>query len=454
MTVLSQFMMRVVKDKPLPETEGSVNILTLGCDKNRVDSERMAAQLQAAGYTVHLDDYMPHPITLINTCGFINDAKEESIQLILDCVKEKKSGGIRQLIVFGCLSQRYSDELRPIIPEVDAWFGTDSMNQLLKHLQADMQPQLLNRRLLSTPSHYAYLKISEGCNHGCAFCAIPLIRGKHRSQPMEQLLEEARLLADNGVRELILVAQDLTSYGIDLYKSRTLAKLLEGLAGIPQLHWIRLHYAYPNHFPLEILEVMRDHPQICHYLDIPIQHIDNTLLQAMNRHITEKEIRQLITAIRTRVPDIALRTTLITGFPGESRKKFEKLCAFVEETRFDRLGVFTYSHEENTPAGMLKERITQREKERRKEELLWLQQDIALQKNREMVGKTFEVLIDSQQGGHYIGRTQYDSPEVDNLVLISRKTNRCEIGGFYPVRITRAREYETTGKVITDTQPS
>ncbi len=455
MAILNQFVLRAPKPlQPLPEMEEHVNILTLGCDKNRVDSERLAAQLQAAGYTVHLDDHMPHPITIINTCGFINDAKEESIEVILDCVKGKQSGEIRQLIVFGCLSQRYQEDLRSEIPEVDAWFGTDAMEQILHHLRAKKRPELLNRRILSTPSHYAYLKISEGCNHGCAYCAIPLIRGRHRSKPAEQLLEEARLLADKGVRELILVAQDLTSYGIDLYQSRELARLLEGLACIPQLHWIRLHYTYPNHFPTEVLDVMRDHPQICHYLDIPIQHIDDDILKRMNRNITEKEIRQLLETIRTRVPDIALRTTLMVGFPGETRKKFEKLHSFVEEMRFDRLGVFTYSHEENTKDYELKDSISHLEKDRRKDEIMFLQQEISLEKNREMLGKTFEVLIDSKEAGYYIGRTQYDSPEVDNSVILRQQANRCEIGKFYQVRITRAREYETNGKVITDTQPS
>lgn len=459
MTVLNQFVMRIPKSQsqvqPLSEMEGSVNILTLGCDKNRVDSERLAAQLQAAGYTVHLDDYnLPHPITIINTCGFINDAKEESVEVILDCVKEKQNGEIRKLIVFGCLSQRYQKDLRTEIPEVDAWFGTDAIEQILYYLRSKIQPELLNRRLLSTPSHYAYLKISEGCNHGCAYCAIPLIRGRHRSKPAEQLLEEARLLADKGVRELILVAQDLTSYGIDLYHKRELARLLEGLARIPQLHWIRLHYAYPNHFPMEVLDVMRDNPQICHYLDIPIQHIDDDILKRMNRNITEKEIRLLLDTIRTRVPDIALRTTLMVGFPGETRKKFEKLYAFAEEIRFDRMGVFTYSHEENTLAYTLKNSISHLEKNRRKDEIMWLQQDISLEKNRKMLGKTFEVLIDSKQDGYYIGRTQYDSPEVDNMVLLRQQANRCEIGKFYQVRITRAHEYETNGKIITDTQPS
>jgi ribosomal protein S12 methylthiotransferase len=453
MTVQNHFVGHASHPEPLPEAKGRLNIITMGCDKNRVDSEKMAAQLQSAGFQVALDASRTQPITLINTCGFINDAKEESIEVILECIEEKKRGNIRLLIVFGCLSQRYLDELHAEIPEVDAWFGTDAIAPVLHLLRAEMQPQLQNHRLLSTPSHYAYLKISEGCNHGCAYCAIPLIRGRHRSKPIEQLLEEAHLLADKGVRELILVAQDLTSYGIDLYQRRELAVLLEELSRIPQLKWIRLHYAYPNRFPLEVLDVIRDHPQLCHYLDIPIQHIDDNVLKLMNRHITEKEIRQLLEIIRTRIPDMALRTTLMVGFPGETRKSFDNLCAFVKDFRFDRMGVFTYSHEEDTPAYTLKDNISQTEKERRKEELMWIQQEISLEKNREKVGKQFEVLIDSRQGDHFIGRTQYDSPEVDHLVLLNRKTNRCEIGNFYPVRITRAREFEINGKVITDNQP-
>lgn len=429
------------------EAKGNINLITMGCDKNRVDSEQIAAQLQAAGFKVVLDDVNPHPITLVNTCGFINDAKLQSIETILACIEEKKRGNIRQLIVFGCLSQRYEASLRTEMPEVDEWFGTHAIEPLLRFLQAEVRPPLLTDRLLSTPRHYAYLKISEGCNHGCAFCAIPLIRGRHVSKPMEQLLEEANILADKGVKELILVAQDLTSYGTDLYRKRELAGLLEGLCRIPQLKWIRLHYAYPNHFPTELLDVMRDYPQLCHYLDIPIQHIDNRLLQSMNRHITETEIRNLLDTVRKTIPDIALRTSLIVGFPGETPTSFRKLRSFVEETRFDRLGVFTYSHEENTPAYLLKDRISQAEKERRKEEIMWLQQAISLEKNREKVGRTFQVLIDSTTPTHFIGRTQYDSPEVDNTVIISRKTNRCETGAFYPVRITRAQEFDIYGKV-------
>lgn len=450
MAVLNQFVMHLPQPKPLQKIEGSINLLTLGCDKNRVDSEQLAAQLQAAGFNVAMDSPHPHPITLINTCGFINDSKLQSIETILACIEEKKQGNIRLLVVFGCLSQRYREELKAEMPEVDEWLGVNALEPMLRILQAEIQPSLLTQRLLSTPSHYAYLKISEGCNHGCSFCAIPLIRGKHHSKPMEQLWEEARILADKGVKELILVAQDLTSYGIDLYRKRALAKLLEGLARIPQLQWIRLHYAYPNHFPTEILKVIRDYPQMCHYLDIPIQHIDDRLLQSMNRNITESEIRKLLETIRKEVPDIALRTSIIVGFPGESPKTFRKLRDFVEEIRFDRLGVFTYSHEENTPAYQLKDRISQAEKERRQAEIMECQQSVSLEKNREKIGKRFQVLIDSQDAAHYIGRTQYDSPEVDDTVLISRKSNQCKIGEFYTVRITRAQEFDINGKVISD----
>lgn len=426
----------------------AVNIITLGCDKNTVDSEQLARQLEAGGFRVMLDAPRHQDVTLINTCGFINDSKLQSIETILECVEEKQKGNIRLLIVFGCLSQRYPEELKAEIPEVDAWFGVNSLPQIMEFLQQDVQSGLLNERLLSTPSHYAYLKISDGCNHGCAFCAIPQIRGKHLSKPMEQIWEEARILAERGVKELILVAQDLTSYGIDLYQQRQLARLLEGLARIPQLQWIRLHYAYPNHFPMEVLDVINDYPNICRYLDIPIQHIDDTLLQSMKRNITGDEIRKLLYTLRERVPELALRTSLIVGYPGENRKRFQSLLSFVEEIRFDRLGVFTYSHEENTPAYQLKDSISQREKERRKDEIMWAQQQISLEKNREKIGKDFRVLIDSKNASHYIGRTQYDSPGVDNTVLLSRKTNHCEIGEFYNVRITRADDFDIKGHII------
>ena len=425
-----------------------VNIITLGCDKNTVDSEQLARQLQAGGFKVLLDAPRHQTVTLINTCGFINDSKLQSIETILECIEEKKNGNILRLIVFGCLSQRYREELATEMPEVDAWFGVNSLPQILEYLQTGIQEKLLPERVLSTPSHYAYLKISEGCNHGCAFCAIPQIRGRHTSKPMERIWEEARILADRGVKELILVAQDLTSYGIDLYQQRELARLLEGLARIPQLQWIRLHYAYPNHFPMEVLDVIRDHPNICRYLDIPIQHIDDGLLQSMKRNISGDEIRRLLHTIREHIPEVALRTSLIVGYPGENRKKFQSLLSFVKEIRFDRLGVFTYSHEENTPAYQLKDSISQIEKERRKDEILWAQQQISLEKNREKIGKVFRVLIDAKDASHYIGRTQYDSPDVDNTVLLSRRTNRCEIGEFYDVQITRADDFDIKGHII------
>ena len=448
MLSLQQFVMNVPRPVYHRPKEERVNILTLGCDKNTVDSEQLAAQLQANGYQVEMDAPVARPITIVNTCGFINDSKMQSIETLLDCISEKQKGNIRLLLVFGCLSQRYRDELRAEMPEVDAWFGVNALADILVCLHAEVQPALLTRRTLSTPSHYAYLKISEGCNHGCAFCAIPLIRGRHVSRPMESLLEEARLLAERGVKELILVAQDLSSYGIDLYQKRELAQLLEKLAGIPQLQWIRLHYAYPNHFPMEVLEVIREHPQICHYLDIPIQHIDNELLHSMKRNITGDEIRRLLDDIRTRIPDIALRTSLIVGYPGETAKKFKRLLDFVEETRFDRLGVFTYSHEENTPAYQLKDRISQNEKERRKEELMWLQEEISLQKNKAKIGQEMKVLINTQTATHYIGRSQYDSPDVDNTVRLNRKNNHCRTGEFYQVKITRAESFDLTGHVL------
>ena len=445
MVALENFILQIPqKGKPFSPTESVVNIITLGCDKNRVDSEQLAAQLRANGFTVYLDAPKDCPITIVNTCGFINDSKLQSIDTLLTCIERKKWRGIRQLIVFGCLSQRYRKELEEEMPEVDAWFGVNALQEILNYLQTELHPQQLTERMLSTPSHYAYLKISEGCNHNCAFCAIPQIRGRHLSKPKEMILQEAKLLADKGVKELILVAQDLSSYGTDIYHKPALADLVESLARLP-FGWIRLHYVYPNNFQTDLLKVMKDYPNICHYLDIPLQHINDGILQSMRRNITGQEIRRLLENIRKEIPDIALRTSLIVGYPGETKKIFHELVDFVMETRFERLGVFTYSHEENTPAFALKETISQKEKERRKEELMWVQQEISLQQNQAKVGKTLQVLIDSKNRTHYEGRTMYDSPEVDNTVLIPRKGNDCQTGAFYNVRITSAEAYELKG---------
>ena len=353
------------------------------------------------------------------------------------------------LIVFGCLVQRYKQSLVKEITEVDAFFGVHNVSNILAYLEAQFFPDHLIKRELSTPHHYAYLKISEGCNHNCAFCAIPQIRGKHISKPLEQIVREAELLAENGTKELILIAQDLNYYGIDLYKKSYLDKLLKELLNIPSLEWIRLHYMYPNKFPIEVIDTMKDEKRICNYLDIPLQHINDAVLQAMKRSITEKEIRTLIDTVRTKIPNLALRTSFITGFPGETKKIYRQLENFIAEIQFDRLGVFTYSHEENTSAYLLKDTISKKEKEERKENLMFIQQEISLKKNQEKEGKTLKVLVDDENKSHYIGRTEFDSPEVDNSVFIAKKTNTCEKGKFYPIRITKADYFDLYGDIDT-----
>ena len=417
-----------------------VNIITLGCSKNTVDSEQLAFQLEQNGFKVVHESGKPLPVTLINTCGFINDAKMQSIETILNCVEDKLAGRIKTLVVFGCLSQRYMDDLQMEFPEVDAFFGVDALQEVLLFLHANLHAEALTIRKTSTPTHYAYLKISEGCNQGCAYCAIPKIRGRQVSKPIEILRDEAVVLAERGTKELILVAQDLTHYGYDLYKKRNLYALLEELLKVKGIEWIRLHYAYPNSFRMEILNLMLACPQLCRYLDIPIQHINDGILSAMNRRITGDEIRRLLDAIRSKVPDIAIRTSLIVGFPGETKKKFAQLRDFLLEAQLDRVGVFAYSHEEDTPAYKLKETVSQKEKERRKEELLFIQQDISLQKNKSKIGQTVKVLIDEQTSdGNFVGRTQYDSPEVDNTVIVSDKGKRdVRTGEFCHVQVTGA----------------
>ncbi|MDD2622301.1 MAG: 30S ribosomal protein S12 methylthiotransferase RimO [Bacteroidales bacterium] len=430
-----------------PLIECRVNIITLGCSKNTVDSEQLALQLKTHDFKVEFESSKHLPITLINTCGFIHDAKEQSIDIILSCIEAKLQGKIKVLIVFGCLSQRYAADLKKEMPEVDAFFGVNQIADILNYLQVETNTELLSNRLLSTPSHYAYLKVAEGCNHRCSFCIIPKIRGMYASKPIELIKKEAKLLAEAGVKEIILIAQDLAYYGYDLYKKRTLAKLMEELIKVDGVEWIRLHYTYPNHFPLEVLDVMQANEKVCHYLDIPIQHINDTILSSMQRRITGDEIKKLLEIIRHKIPDIALRTSLIVGYPGETKKMFKELCTFVEETQFDRLGVFTYSHEENTKAYTLKDSISKKEKERRKEELIYIQQEISLQKNKQWKGKTVKVLVDKVEKNYYIGRTPYDSPDVDNTVLISKRHSTCIPGNFYPVSITKADYYDLYGKV-------
>lgn len=425
-----------------------VNITTLGCSKNMVDSEVLSGQLLANGIEVKHESLKPdYNISIINTCGFIDKAKEESINTILEHVALKEEGLLEKVYVTGCLSERYKGDLETEIPGVDAWFGTMELPNILKAFEADYKAELVGERLLSTPTHYAYLKISEGCNRTCSFCAIPLMRGKHVSKSIEDLVTEAKLLAQKGVKEIMLIAQELTYYGLDIYKERKLADLLNALCEVDGIEWIRLHYAYPHKFPLEIIEVIKSQPKICNYLDMPLQHISDNMLHAMKRQITRKEIVDLIYDIRTILPDICIRTTLIAGFPGETQEDIENLKSFLEEIRFDRVGVFTYSHEDGTSAFELEDTFSQEEKEERAQEIMAVQQDISLAKNEEKVGKIFKVIIDKKEAGRYIGRTEFDSVEVDNEVIINTK-KRLDVGEFVLVKITKAYDYDLEGELI------
>ncbi|MBO9153927.1 30S ribosomal protein S12 methylthiotransferase RimO [Chitinophaga sp. GCM10012297] len=425
-----------------------VNIITLGCSKNMVDSEVLSGQLKANDIdVVHENAKRDHNIVVVNTCGFIDKAKEESINTILDQVELKSRGKLDKVFVTGCLSERYRGDLEKEIPGVDAWFGTMELPLILKKFDADYKAELVGERLLSTPSHYAYLKISEGCNRTCAFCAIPLMRGQHVSKPIEQVVAEAEKLVKSGVKEIMLIAQELTYYGLDLYKQRRLAELLHALADVKGLEWIRLHYAYPTKFPLEILDVMRERDNICKYLDMPLQHIADPMLKAMKRQITRKEIFDLVQTIREKVPGICLRTTLIAGFPGETEEDVEDVKRFLEEVRFDRVGVFTYSHEENTSAYELEDNIPAEEKERRAQDIMETQQEISLEKNQEKVGKVFKVLVDKKESGRYLGRTEFDSVEVDNEVIINTD-RKLKPGDFVQVKITKAFDYDLEGELV------
>lgn len=425
-----------------------VNIITLGCSKNMVDSEVLSGQLQANEIeVVHENKKLDHNIVVVNTCGFIDKAKEESINTILDQLELKRRGKLDKVYVTGCLSQRYRDDLQLEIPDVDAWFGTMELPLMLQQFDADYKSELLGERLLATPQHYAYLKISEGCNRTCSFCAIPLMRGQHVSRSIEDLVNETERLVSKGVKEVMLIAQELTYYGLDIYKKRALPDLLNRLADIPGLEWIRLHYAYPSKFPLEILDVMRERENICNYLDMPLQHASDAMLKAMRRNITKAEMEALLLAIREKVPGICLRTTLITGFPGETREDVEQLKSFLQEQRFDRVGIFQYSHEENTSAFELKDDIPAAEKQSRAEEIMEVQQEISLEKNQEKVGKTFRVLVDKKEAGRYIGRTEYDSVEVDNEVIINTG-RRLKPGDFVQVKITKAYDYDLEGELL------
>jgi ribosomal protein S12 methylthiotransferase len=436
-----------MKTKTLKKNK--VNVVTLGCAKNIFDSEVMMAQLKANAFDVeHESEEADAEIVIINTCGFIDNAKEESINTILAWAKEKEEGNVSKLYVTGCLSERYKPELERDIPEVDAFFGTRELPRLLKTLKADYKHELVGERLLTTPSHYAYFKISEGCDRPCSFCAIPLMRGKHLSTPEEQLIQNAKNLAANGTKELILIAQDLTYYGLDIHKKRTLSDLLKRLSDVEGIDWIRLQYAFPSGFPMDVLDVMNERENICKYLDMPLQHGTTKMLQAMRRGITREKTDALIQDIRMKVPDIAIRTTLISGFPGESKEDHAELVNWVEAMRFDRLGVFTYSHEENTHAFALKDDVPARTKKKRADEIMEAQSHISLELNEEKVGRVFKTLIDKVEGDYYIGRTQFDSPEVDNEVVIPKSEGYLRIGDFAEIEIVRAEHYDLIGKII------
>lgn len=425
-----------------------VNIITLGCSKNAVDSEVLSGQLAAADIDVqHESKKLDYNIAVVNTCGFIDLAKEESINTILEQVELKKEGKIEKVYVTGCLSERYKQNLETEIPEVDAYFGTMELPFLLRKFDIDYRAELVGERLLSTPNHYAYLKISEGCNRTCAFCAIPLMRGKHVSRPIESLVEEAKLLVARGVKEVMLIAQELTYYGLDIYKKRALPELLDELAAIPGLEWIRLHYAYPSKFPMEIIDAMKKHEVICNYLDIPLQHASNKMLSAMRRQITREEMEALITSIREKIPGICIRTTLIAGFPGETEEDVEELIDFLERMQFDRVGIFTYSHEENTIAHQLDDDVPQDIKEQRAQRIMDVQQEISFRKNQEKIGQIFKVIIDKKEAGKYLGRTEFDSVEVDNEVIV-HSHRKLQPGEFVQVKITNAYDFDLEGELV------
>jgi ribosomal protein S12 methylthiotransferase len=436
-----------MKTKSLKKNK--VNVITLGCSKNLVDSEVMMAQLRANEFEVaHQSAKRDNNIVIINTCGFIDRAKEESVNTILEYAEKKSKGKIEKLYVTGCLSQRYKDNLEQEIPEVDAFFGTLELPALLEKLGADYKHELIGERILTTSPHYAYLKISEGCNRTCSFCAIPLMRGKHISRPIDEIFLEANKLSKNGVKELMLIAQELTYYGLDIYKTRSLDKLLNELCKVDGIEWIRLHYAYPSKFPLEVLDVMREQPKICKYLDIPLQHASDNMLKAMKRQITKQETIDLLNTIREKVPGIAIRTTMLVGFPGETEEDFNDLLNFIETQQFERLGVFQYSHEENTSGYLLNDDVPAEVKEERAAQLMEAQESISLELNHHKVGKTFKVLFDRKEGGYFIGRTEFDSPEVDNEVLVKADKQYARIGDFAEVKITSATEFDLYGEIV------
>lgn len=414
-----------------------------------MDSEVLLTQLRGNGIdTVHEAESDDANVVVINTCGFIDNAKQESVDTILRYVDAKEEGVVDKVYVTGCLSQRYKDDLEKEIPEVDAWFGTRDLSRILKVFKANYKHELVGERILTNPSHYAYLKISEGCDRPCSFCAIPLMRGKHISRPIEELVLEAKNLAKTGTKELLLIAQDSTYYGLDLYKKRNLATLLEHLADVEGIDWIRLHYAFPSGFPLDVLDVMAKRPNICNYLDIPLQHGSTKMLEIMRRGTTREKTEQLLSTIRERVPGIAIRTTMIAGHPGETQREFDEMMWFIEKSRFDRLGVFTYSHEENTHAHTMTDDVPEEVKQERLEEVMELQQGISLELNQQKIGKIFKVLIDRKEGGSFIGRTEFDSPEVDNEVIIESPDEYLRMGDFVQVKINAATEFDLSGTVV------
>lgn len=436
--------MRVKPDYAKPK----VNIVTLGCAKNTVDSEQLFTQLKANRFEVQHDSpVLNHQIVVINTCGFIESAKEQSIQTILDYTEAKNDGLVDKVYVTGCLSERYQSDLKKEIPEVDAWYGTRDLSRLLKTMNADYKKELLGERLASTPGHYAFLKIAEGCNRPCSFCAIPLMRGQHHSYPEEQILSEAKKLAAMGTKELVLIAQDLTFYGLDVHGKRTLSELLRKLSDVEGIEWIRLQYAFPTGFPMDVLDVMAERENICNYLDMPLQHGATAVLKRMRRGITREKTEKLVQEIRERVPGIAIRTTMMVGYPGETEAEFEEMLRHVEDMQFDRLGAFTYSHEENTHAFLAQDDVPEEVKEDRYAQLMALQQDISAKLNQEKVGQHLKVMIDREESGQYIGRTAHDSPEVDNQVFIPSEGLKLPTGAFQSIRIKEAGPYDLFGEI-------
>jgi len=426
--------------------KNKINVITLGCSKNVYDSEVLMGQLKASGKdVVHEEE---GNIVVINTCGFINNAKEESVNTILEYMQKKEDGDVDKVFVTGCLSERYKPDLQKEIPNVDQYFGTTELPGLLKALGADYKHELIGERLTTTPKNYAYLKIAEGCDRPCSFCAIPLMRGKHKSKPIEHLVTEAEKLAANGVKELVLIAQDLTYYGLDLYKKRNLAELLENLVKVEGIEWIRLHYAFPTGFPMDVLEVMKREPKVCNYLDIPLQHINDELLKSMRRGTTHEKTTKLLKAFRAKVPEMTIRTTLIVGYPGETQENFEELREWVREMRFERLGCFTYSHEENTHAFNLEDDVPQEVKQERANEIMEIQSQISWELNQEKIGQEFKVVIDRKEGEYFVGRTEFDSPDVDNEVLIDATKTYLKTGEFATVKVIEAADFDLYAEVV------